>query len=200
MTNKERKKQGLIYRYDDPEVQGEQFGYQELLYEYNQTRPTELEKRSKLLKKIFADFGDNSHIETPFHANWGGHNVHIGNNVYCNSNVTFIDDGEIFIGNDTLIAPNVVFATAGHPILPDLRKNNYVYARKIVVGQNVWIGSGVQIMPGVTIGDNSVIGAGSVVTCDIPANVVALGVPCKVVRPINDKDKIFFFKNEKIDI
>lgn len=200
MNNKERKASGLIYHYDDPEIIGTQMKYLEDLYDYNATRPLQQEKKQKLLKKMFAEIGDNCHIETPIHANWGCHHVHFGSGIYCNSNLTLVDDAEIYIGNDCMIGPNVVIATAGHPILPVLREHNYVYGLPVHLGRNVWIGSSVQILPGVTIGDNSVIGAGSVVTNDIPSNVVAIGVPCRVVRDIGEKDKRYFFKNKQLDV
>lgn len=200
MNNKERKESGLIYHYDDPELMGQQMTYLEKLHDFNATRPSEQEKRQEMLKEIFAEIGDNCHIEPPLHANWGCHNVHMGSGVYCNFNLTFVDDAEIYIGDNCMIAPNVVIATSGHPILPILRENNYVYNLPIHIGKNVWIGSGVQILPGVTIGDNSVIGAGSVVTDSIPANVVAVGIPCKILREIGDKDQKFYFKNKKLDV
>ena len=200
MTNKERKEKGLVYRYDDKSLQGDQFSCQEKLYEYNHTRPTDLEGRTRLLKEMFAEVGEGCQIETPMHANWGGKNVHLGKNVYCNSNVTFVDDADIFIGDNCLIAPNVVISTSGHPILPILREHNYVYNIPVHIGKNVWIGSGTQITPGVIIGDNSVIGAGSVVTGDIPDNVVAYGVPCKVIRQIGEKDAKYFHKNKELDV
>lgn len=200
MTNKERKEHGLVYRYDDPALMDRQFEYQEILYEFNHSHPTELQKRQELMQKMFASIGSGCRIETPVNSNWGCKHVHMGNNIYCNSNVTFVDDEEIFIGDDTMIAPNVVICTSGHPILPILREHNYVYNRPVSIGRNVWIGSGVQIMPGVTIGDHSVIGAGSVVTSEIPANVVAYGVPCKVIREIGEKDRMYFFKKEKLDV
>jgi galactoside O-acetyltransferase len=99
-----------------------------------------------------------------------------------------------------MIAPNVVIATAGHPILPILREHNYVYNFPVHIGKNVWIGSNVSILPGVTIGDNSVIGAGSVVRRDIPANVVAAGVPCRTVRKIGEKDRKYFFQDKELDV
>jgi galactoside O-acetyltransferase len=99
-----------------------------------------------------------------------------------------------------MIAPNVVISTSGHPVLPILRKNHYVYNLPVRIGRNVWIGSGAQINPGVTIGDNSVIGAGSVVTGNIPANVVAFGVPCRVIREIGEKDKKYFYKDRELDV
>ncbi|MDR0540061.1 MAG: sugar O-acetyltransferase, partial [Spirochaetaceae bacterium] len=168
MTNKERKQNGLVYHYDDPSLMGNQAEYQDKLYEYNLTRPTEQDKRQKILKEMFAEIGEGCHIEIPLNANWGCHHVHFGCGIYCNSNVTFVDDEHIYIGDYCMIAPNVVISTSGHPVLPLLRENHYVYNLPVHIGRNVWIGSGVQINPGVTIGDNTVIGAGSVVTNNIP--------------------------------
>ncbi len=200
MDNRKRREEGLIYHYDDPSIMDDQQHYQELLYEYNQTRPTENDKKQELLKQMLASIGEGCHIETPFHANWGGKHVHFGNGIYCNSNLTLVDDGNIYIGDQCMIAPNVVIATAGHPILPILREHRYVYTSEVHIDRNVWIGSGVQILPGVHIGENSVIGAGSVVTHDIPANVVAYGVPCKVIREIGEKDRIYYMKDKKLDV
>ena len=200
MDNVKRKSQGLPYCYDDPALQGDQHIYQVKMEEYNRTLQTEIELRQRLLKEVFAEIGTGTNVETPVHANWGCHHVHLGSGIYINSNVTFVDDDHIYIGDDTMVAPNVVFATAGNPILPILRKHHYVYTLPIHVGKNVWIGSGAQIMPGITIGDNSVIGAGSVVTNDIPANVVAYGVPCKVAREIGAKDREYYYKDRKLDV
>lgn len=168
--------------------------------EYNQTWATETEKRQQLLPVVFAEVGKGCTVETPLHANWGCKHVHLGKGVYINSNVTFVDDEHIFIGDNSMIAPNVVFSTSRHPILPILRERHYVYNLPIHVGRNVWIGSGAQIMPGITIGDNFVIGAGSVVTKDIPANSVAYGVPCRVVREIGEKDREYYYKDRKLDL
>lgn len=200
MTNKERKTKGLPYHYDDPELMGNQLGYMEKLYDFNATRPLEQEKRQQLLKEMFAEIGDNCHIEPPLHANWGCHHVHFGSGIYCNFNLTLVDDTDIYVGDYCMIAPNVVIATSGHPVLPILREHHYVYNIPVHIGKNVWIGSGVQILPGVTIGDNSVIGAGSVVTNDIPPNVVAVGTPCRVVREIGEKDKKYYFKSRELDV
>jgi galactoside O-acetyltransferase len=200
MTNKERKDKGLIYRYDDPEIMGEQLKYMEKLYDYNATRPSETDKRSRLLKEMFAEIGDGCHIEPPLNANWGCRHAHFGSGIYCNFNLTLVDDADIYIGDDCMIAPNVVIATSGHPILPILREHNYVYNFSVRIGKNVWIGSGVQILPGVTIGDNSVVGAGSVVTKDIPQNSVAFGAPCRVVREIGEKDGRYFFRDKELDV
>ncbi|MBC1385701.1 sugar O-acetyltransferase [Listeria innocua] len=200
MNNKERKKLGLPYHYDDSELIGKQMEYLELLYDFNMTRPTQYEEKETLLKKMFADIGENCHIETPLHANWGCHNVHFGSGIYCNFNLTMVDDADIFVGDNCMFGPNVVIATSGHPVLPILRENNYVYNLPIKIGSNVWVGSGVQILPGVSIGDNTVVGAGSVVTNDIPANVIAYGTPCKVIRSIGEKDKKYFFKDHQLDV
>ena len=200
MDNKKRKVEGLPFHYDDPSLVGDQHLYQDLMYDYNQTRPTEIEKRQLLLREMFAEVGDGCNVETPVHANWGCHHVHLGSGIYINSNVTFVDDAHIYIGDQCMIAPNVVFATAGHPILPILRDHHYVYNLPIHVGRNVWIGSNVSIMPGVTIGNNTVIGAGSVVTNDIPSDVVAYGSPCRVMRPIGEKDQKYFYKNRELDV
>jgi galactoside O-acetyltransferase len=200
MTNKERKARGLYYQYDDPEVMGPQLQYMEKLYDYNHTRPLEQDTRQRLLKEMFAEIGEGCHIETPLNANWGCHHVHFGKGIYCNFNVTFVDDADIYVGDYCMIAPNVVIATSGHPILPLLREHHYVYNFPVHIGKNVWIGSGVQILPGITIGDNSVIGAGSVILADIPANVVAAGTPCGVLREIGEKDRKYFFKDKEMDV
>ena len=113
---------------------------------------------------------------------------------------TFVDDGDIFIGDNVMLAPNVVIATAGHPIEPNLRKKAAQFNMPVRIERNVWVGAGAVILPGVTIGENSVIGAGSVVTKDIPKNSVAYGNPCRVVREINEHDREYYYKNRKIDI
>jgi galactoside O-acetyltransferase len=200
MDNKERKAAGLPYRYDDPALMGDQSACQELLYDYNRARPSELEKKRSLLKRMFAEIGEGCHIETPLNANWGCRHVHMGKGVYCNSNVTFVDDEHIYIGDGCLIAPNVVISTSGHPVLPILREHRYVYNLPVRIGRNVWLGAAAQVMPGVTIGDNCVIGAGSVVTRDIPPNRVAVGVPCRVVREIGERDREYYYKDKRLDV
>ena len=200
MNNQDRKNQGLPYHYDDPTLYNGQREYQELLFDYNQLRPTQMSEKQALLKKMFNKIGEGCTVEVPVNSPWGCHNVSLGEGVYVNCNVTFVDDGMITIGDYSMIAPNVVIATAGHPILPILREHHYVYAQSVHIGRNVWIGSNVTVLPGVTIGDNTVIGAGSVVTSDLPSNVVAYGVPCKVVREINGKDEMYYFKDKKLDV
>ena len=187
-----------LYLPSDPEIAKEQQKCLNRLYDFNQTRPTELKKREAMLKEMFAEIGDGCYIEPPFHANWGGRHVHFGNHVYANFNLTLVDDTHIYIGSHTMIGPGVIIATAGHPVLPILREQEYQYNAPIHIGSNCWLGAGVIVLPGVTIGDNTVIGAGSVVTKDIPSDVVAVGAPCRVMRPIGERDKEFYFKDKRI--
>ena len=197
---KERMYSKKLYYCNDEYLVIEQLNSLELLYDFNSTRPLEQNKRQELLKKMFAEIGENCYIEPPFHSNWGGKNVHFGNSVYANFNLTLVDDCDIFVGNNVMFAPNVTVATATHPINPVLRSKQAQYNLPVHIGNNVWIGTGATILPGVSIGDNTVIGAGSVVTKDIPANVVAVGNPCKVLREINENDIKYYHKDMKIDI
>ncbi len=199
MTQKEKMVSGELYLPDDEDIMAEQLQCLDRLYDFNMTRPTQLDKRTEMLKEMFAEIGENCYIEPPLHANWGGAHCHFGKCVYANFNLTLVDDSHIYVGDYTMIAPNVVIATAGHPILPELREKQYQYNMPVHIGRNCWIGAGALIMPGVTIGDNTVIGAGSVVTKDIPANVVAVGNPCRVLREINEHDREFYFKDKRID-
>lgn len=199
MENKDRIFTGDLYLPNDAAITEEQNTCLELLYTFNQTRPSEQEKRNQLLKQMFAEIGENCYIEPPFHANFGGKHVHFGKNVYANFNLTMVDDGHIYVGDYTMFAPGVIVATAGHPILPELRETVYQYNMPVHIGKNCWIGAGAIILPGVTIGDQVVVGAGSVVTKDLPSNVVAVGNPCRVVREVNEHDRIYYFKNRKID-
>lgn len=189
---------GELYLPTDEEIVKEQQLCLEKLYDYNATRPSEGKKRSELLKEMFADIGVGCYIEPPFHANWAGKHVHFGKNIYANFGLTLVDDTHIYVGDNTMFGPNVVVATAGHPILPSLRKQAYQYNMSVRIGSNCWLGAGVLVMPGVTIGDNSVIGAGSVVTKDIPSGVVAVGNPCRVLREISEHDREYYFKDRKI--
>lgn len=189
---------GEIYDPGNTEILSLQQTCLSLLYDYNQTRPSETEEKERLLKKMFAEIGEGCYIETPFHANWGGRHCHFGKYVYANFNLTCVDDTHIYVGDYTLFGPNVTVATAGHPILPALRERALQYNMPVHIGRNCWIGAGAIILPGVSVGDNTVIGAGSVVTKDMPANVVAVGNPCRVLRPIGERDRAFYFKNRPV--
>lgn len=187
-----------LYTCADEEIAKKQTACLELQYDYNATRPSEWSKRQELLKKMFAEIGEGCYIEPPLHANWGGLHVHFGKKVYANFNLTLVDDSHIYVGDYTMLGPNVVIATAGHPIAPEFREKVFQYNIPVHIGRNCWIGAGALILPGVTIGDNTVIGAGSVVTKDIPAGVVAVGNPCRVLREINEHDREYYFKDKKI--
>ncbi len=198
MDIKEKMHAGLLYYPADPELLEEQATCLEKLYDYNGTRPAEEEKRKTLLKDMFAEIGDGCHIEPPFHANWGGKHVHFGSQIYANFGLTLVDDTHIYVGDFTMFGPNVIIAAAGHPILPAFRKHAWQYNAPVHIGKNCWLGAGVIVVPGVSIGDNTVIGAGSIVTKDIPANVIAVGNPCRILREINDHDREYYFKDRKI--
>ena len=194
----EEMKSGALYVTSDEELMSVQTECLDRLYDYNHTRPTQGEKRAALLREMFAEIGDGCYIEPPLHANWGGRHVHFGKHVYANFHLTLVDDTDIYVGDYTMFGPNVTVATAGHPILPILREQVYQYNMPVVIGRNCWIGAGAILLPGVHIGDGTVIGAGSVVTKDIPANVVAVGNPCRVLRPIDERDREYYFKERKI--
>ena len=190
---------GELYLPGDAEIMEEQTKRLDLLYEFNMTRPTEGSKREAILKEMFAEIGENCYLEPPFHANFGGAHVHFGKWIYANFNLTLVDDTHIYVGDYTMFGPNVTVATAGHPILPELRRKGYQYNMPVRIGKNCWLGAGVIVLPGITIGDNAVIGAGSIVTKDIPSNAVAVGNPCRVLREINEHDRAYYFKDRRID-
>ena len=199
MTQYERMVKGLLYDPDVPELKEMQFPWQDRLWEFNRLKPSDVEEKQKYMREVFAECGDGCYIELPLRANWGGRHVHFGCNVYANSNLTLVDDGHIYVGDRVMIGPNVTIATANHPIEPGLRGRALQYNRDVYIGENAWIGAGAVIVPGVRIGKNAVIGAGSVVTRDIPDNVVAVGNPCRVLREVSERDREYYYRNEKID-
>ncbi|MDO5602788.1 MAG: sugar O-acetyltransferase [Oscillospiraceae bacterium] len=191
---------GGLYFCNDEELQKIQTAAQEKLYEYNHTRPSEGEKRAALLHQMCAEIGTGCWLEPPLHADWGCRFVHMGSGVYANFNLTLVDDTHIYIGDHVLFGPNVTIDTATHPIHPGLRSRQAQYNKPVFIEDNVWLGAGTIVLPGVRIGKNSVIGAGSVVTADIPANVVAVGAPCRVLRQINEDDLRCYDKGKLIDL
>ncbi len=199
MNQYERMKQGLIYDPMDESTASEQEKYAMGLWEFNRLSPKQSEEKKKYMKEVFAECGEGCYIELPFHANWGGANLHLGSNVYANFNLTIVDDEDIFVGDNVMFGPNVTITTANHPIHPALRKRGLQYNRPVHIGNNVWICANAVIAPGVTIGDDSVIGAGSVVLKDVPKGVLAAGVPCRVIRELGEHDREFYFRDERID-
>ena len=166
-----------------------------LMKAFNETDHTQLEKRAEILSQLM-NCGKDICIEPPFYCIYGK-NITLGDGSFINMNCNFIDDGKITIGKKVLIGPASTFITVGHPVNPALRE--YMYTDPVTICDNVWIGANVTICPGVTIGENSVIGAGSVVTKSIPANSVAVGNPCRVIRQIGEKDEKFYYKDRVID-
>ena len=195
----EKMHNGEIYDPADPELLCEQMKCLDRLYEYNALRPSETKKQQALLKEMFAQIGENCYILPPFHSSWAGKFVHFGKNVFANFHLTLVDDTHIYVGDNVMFAPNVTIVTATHPIAPNLREKGYQYNLPVTIGRNCWIGAGAIILPGVSIGENTIIGAGTVVTKDLPANVVAVGNPARVLREITERDREYYRKDMKID-
>lgn len=198
MTSYDQMRSGALYIANDDKLLAVQAQCLELLYDYNGTRPSEAEKRQELLGRMFAEIGEGCYIEPPLHANWAGRHVHLGKNVYANFNLTLVDDNDIYIGDNTMLGPNVVISAAGHPVHPELRSRGAQFNIPVHIGKNCWLGAGVIVLPGITIGDNTVVGAGSVVTKDLPANVVAVGNPCRILREIGEHDMEYYYKERRI--
>jgi len=188
MTEKEKMLAGQLYDPADGGIMAAQTGCAGYMKEYNTLALGDEARMAELLRSMLGAVGEGCFIQPPFFANWGGAHLYLGDAVYANANLTLVDDGNIRIGSHTMIGPNVTLATASHPIDPAQRRAGLQFNRDITIGENVWIGAGAIILPGVTIGDNSVIGAGSLVNRDIPANVVAVGNPCRVLREITPTD------------
>ncbi len=156
--------------------------------QYNQSFGQAPAVRQALLKEIVGTMGENAHFEPSFRCEFG-HNISLGENFYANFDCILLDGAQITIGDNVLFGPRSGIFTSNHAIDPVERVKGACYAKPVTIGDNVWFGANVTVNQGVTVGDNTVIGSGSVVTKDIPANVVAAGVPCKVIREITEQDK-----------
>jgi len=190
MTEKERLEKRLWYdANNDPELLELRLKAEELCFAYNQTPPRDTARREELLGRLLPYLGKQVTILSPFYADYGSH-CRIGSNTFINHNAYLMDCAPITIGTYCFIGPNCGMYTALHPLAAEDRNRGLEKAKPIVIGDNVWIGGNVTILPGVQIGSGSVIGAGSVVTKDIPENVVAVGNPCRVLRPITEKDRL----------
>ena len=188
MTEREKMIAGMMYNADDAELLEGRMRARLLCRKFNDLMPDEEEERVKALKELLGKTGERIWIEQPFLCDYGC-NIEVGERFYANYNLVILDCAKVTIGDNAFIAPNVGIYTAAHPIVAEQRNiHGFEFAAPVTIGNNVWIGGGVQICPGVTIGDNTVIGAGSVVTKDIPANVVAAGNPCRVLREITLDD------------
>ena len=169
-----------------------------LCHQYNQLCPNDLEEQRAILAKLLGKMGREVVITPPFWCDYG-YNIEVGDYFYSNHNLVITDGVRVSFGDHVFIAPNCTFTTAEHPIDPEQRAAGLEIAKPITVGNNVWFGTGSIVLAGVTIGDNVVIGAGSVVTRDIPANVVAMGVPCRVKRPITAADRTRYPFHESVE-
>lgn len=184
MTEKEKMLAGELYNanYDENLIK-ERYIAKDMCQEYNNMKPSDVDARIEMIKKIFGKTGNTPIVEQNFWCDYG-YNITVGNNFYMNHDCIILDGAKVEFGDNVFIAPHCSFYTAGHPLEIELRNKGLEYAKPIKVGNNVWIGGNVTILPGVTIGDNVTIGAGSVVTKDIPANVVAYRNPCKIAKNI----------------
>ena len=194
--NKDQLDKEELYIASDEDLANIYINCRNLLKEINDSKVDEFDKRNKLYKKLFSKIGNNFNIEPPFRCDYGI-NTEIGDNFYANFDCLILDTGRVIIGNNVFLAPRVNIFTAAHPIDKEVRNERLEYAKKVVIGNDVWIGGNVTINPGITIGDNVVIGSGSVVTKDIPSNVVAVGNPCRVLRKITEEDKLFWEKEKE---
>lgn len=182
-TMRERMLAGDPYIADDPELVEALCAAQDLAAAYNRTSPREQPLRRALLEQLVGSIGVDCEIRPPFQVDYGT-NITIGDRVFANFGLIALDVVAITIGDDVQIGPNVQLLTPTHPVDAEQRLAKWEAARPITIGDNVWLGGGVIVCPGVTIGDNTVVGAGSVVVRDLPANVVAVGNPAKVVRQL----------------
>ncbi len=191
MKEKDLKKEGVFRRFDDPKIQ-ELYQKSAILIErYNTTKADEYDTRIQILHELLGKMGDNVYIKPPFYCDCG-ELINIGEGTFMNFDCIILDSCEVNIGHHVLIGPRTCIFSASHPIDVTIREEGYTFSKPVTIGNHVWIGGNVTINPGVTIGDNTIIGSGSVVTKDIPANVIAAGNPCHVIRPITQQDHIIW--------
>lgn len=184
MSEKDKMLAGELYDANyDKELIKDRYKAKDICYQYNNLKPSDIEKKKEIIKKLFSKTGNQIIVEQNFWCDYG-YNISVGENFYMNHNGVILDCAKVEFGDNVFIGPNCGFYTAGHPIEIDVRNEGLEYAKSIKVGNNVWIGGNVVVLPGVTIGTNVTIGAGSVVTKDIPSNCVAYGNPCKVAKEI----------------
>lgn len=180
---RERMLAGELYQADDPELVAEQAVAQRLSHRINTTDPSDVDVLRGLFTELLAEFGEGAFIRPPFHCDYGSHTT-FGARSFANFGLTVLDVAPVRIGDDVQIGPHVQLLTATHPLQPTPRRDKWEAAEPITIGDNVWLGGGVVVCPGVTIGADTVVGAGAVVTEDLPAGVVAVGVPARIVRQL----------------
>ena len=184
-TEKEKMIAGEMYDPLNPELSSDRVRTRLLLKSLKESREDEPEERARIIRDLIPDAGENLWLQPPFYCDYG-YNMKVGEQVFFNFNCVVLDVAPVTIGSRTMFAPNVQIYTATHPIDPVERLSGKEYAKPINIGSDVWVGGSTVICPGVSIGDRSVIGAGSVVTKDIPADVIAAGNPCRVIRRIDE--------------
>ena len=189
MTQRERRQAGLYFCALDPEIHEERLRAQTFIQRYNSLTPAEHQEAEEIIRSLLGSMGKRCHFVPPIFFDYGS-NVHIGDYSFVNSNFTALDAGRIEIGKRVFIGPNVSIYTPAHPLRAEERNTGYEQGKPVTIGDNVWIGGSVTILGGVTIGDGAVIGAGSVVTRDIPANTIAVGNPCRPLRPITEDHRV----------
>ncbi|MBB5963206.1 sugar O-acetyltransferase [Planomonospora venezuelensis] len=182
-TNRERMIAGDLYIADDPELEAALGRAAALAHRYGELHPTDPAAARSVLEELLGSIAPDAHIRPPLYVDYGSH-ITVGSGTFANYGLTALDVAPITIGDDVQIGPYVQLLTPTHPLDPEQRRNKLEAASPIVIGDNVWLGGGAIVLAGVTIGADSVIGAGSVVTRDIPAGVVAVGTPARVVRPL----------------
>lgn len=196
MTEKEKMLAGILYIAQDEELGKASRNAKRLTRLFNQTREDEPELRTELLKELFGKTGYKFYVEPSFRCDYGCH-ISIGENFYANFDCIILDVCKVTIGENVLFGPRVCIYTTGHPIDAIVRNSLLEFGKPVTIGDNVWVGGSTVINPGVSIGNNTIIGSGSVVTKNIPANVIAAGNPCKVLREINEKDKLYWEEKER---
>lgn len=195
MTMRERIASGKLFTDYCEGLPEDRTSCKKKMIRFNSSLPDDAGARMQALNDLL---GKETHawVEPPFYCCYGT-NITIGEGSYLNFNCNFVDDGKIVIGKKVMFGPAVTIATVGHPVNPKMRE--YMYTDPVTIGDNCWIGAGAVICPGVSIGENTVIGAGSVVVHDIPANSVAAGNPCRVIREIGEQDEMYYYKDRRID-
>lgn len=199
MDHKERMAAGLPYKPWKDGLEELRRENKKRIFRFNHLSPDQTEEIKATLRDILGTAGDGAWVEAPFHCDYGK-NIHVGKNFFANYNLTVLDVGQVKIGDNVLMGPNVSIYAVGHPIHPDARRSGYEYGQGVDIGSDVWLGGSVVILGGVTIGAGTVVAAGSVVTRDLPPNVVAAGNPCRVVRPITEADRNFYRRGCPFDV
>ncbi|SCJ60265.1 Putative acetyltransferase SA2342 [Anaerotruncus sp. 2789STDY5834896] len=189
MTEWEKAQSGYLYDANhDAEIIAARTKCADLCHAFNCCRPSDTQTQAELLREILGSVKGEPVVTAPFYCDYGFH-ITVGENFYTNHNCTILDGAPVTFGDNVFVGPNCVFSTAGHALDAQQRSSGLEIARPITVGNNVWFGANVAVLPGVCIGDDTVVGAGSVVSRDLPSGVIAVGSPCRVLRPITPADR-----------